>query len=354
MKHIYTFEEFLNEGVDLQLSSWNEQSGTLNKFRLESGVIRLRSVLNLSRERWTRSCSAFSDGELGFETARDREEAIAWIEKAFKSGKLKLKAYELNEAANESTLEISGNAYAMWNDKKVQRELRDIKIKIVGDMKGVMTLSGDKEELNKVRAIFGIKESVVNEASKFKSTKDFLDFLEEIDGMKENEIKKIMGKDYIDTPGNYKEEAKDYDNDIEEYMISNMGKKEFEKLLFWWGKNVQESVVNERSKSGVSRTDWSKWRTTQNGDILMSKRQGVLAVRVNDVLRPLYVDFNTKNAAIQMDKGFDSDSQFTDKIEPNAKDIADAWFSLNGGGLNTKSKADEFGKTAEEEIKKLN
>ena len=40
-------------------------------------------------------------------------------------------------------------------------------------------------------------------------------------------------------------ESKDYDNDIEEYMISNMGKGEFEKLLFWWGKNVQESIVNE-------------------------------------------------------------------------------------------------------------
>lgn len=69
----------------------------------------------------------------------------------------------LNEAANESTLEISGNAYAMWNDKKIQRELDPLKFKIVGDMKGVMTLSGDKEELNKVRVIFGIKESVVNE-----------------------------------------------------------------------------------------------------------------------------------------------------------------------------------------------
>ena len=79
-----------------------------------------------------------------------------------------LKTFEsfLNDAANESTLEISGNAYDMWNDKKVQRELQDIKIKIVGDMKGVMTLSGDKEELNKVRAIFGIKESVVKESYK--------------------------------------------------------------------------------------------------------------------------------------------------------------------------------------------
>ena len=116
-----------------------------------------------------------------------------------------------------------------------------------------------EEKLNAVGGLLKRIESgdlsesveITNEASKFKSTKDFLDFLEEIDGMKENEIRKIMGKDYIDTPGNYKEEAKDYDNDIEEYMISNMGKKEFEKLLFWWGKNVQESVVNEAIEFSV-------------------------------------------------------------------------------------------------------
>ena len=116
-----------------------------------------------------------------------------------------------------------------------------------------------EEKLNAVGGLLKRIESgdlsesveITNEASKFKSTKDFLDFLEEIDGMGEAEIKKIMGKDYIDTPGNYKEEAKDYDNDIEEYMISNMGKKEFEKLLFWWGKNVQESVVNEAIEFSV-------------------------------------------------------------------------------------------------------
>ena len=116
-----------------------------------------------------------------------------------------------------------------------------------------------EEKLNAVGGLLKRIESgdlsesleITNEASKFKSTKDFLDFLEEIDGMGEEKIRKIMGKDYIDTPGNYKEEAKDYDNDIEEYMISNMGEKEFKKLLFWWGKNVQESVVNEAIEFSV-------------------------------------------------------------------------------------------------------
>jgi hypothetical protein len=106
---------------------------------------------------------------------------------------------------------------------------------------------GDEEKETQVKSLkeLGIKESVVNEAAKFKNTKNFEDFLEEIDGMGESQIKKIMGKDYIDTPGGYRDEAEDYDNDIEEYMISNMGKSSFEELKTWWENNVAESVVNE-------------------------------------------------------------------------------------------------------------
>ena len=58
-------------------------------------------------------------------------------------------------------------------------------------------------------------------------------------------IKKIMGKDYIDTPGFYQDEKEDYDNDIIDFMTSNMGTKEFEKLKSWWENNVAESVVTE-------------------------------------------------------------------------------------------------------------
>lgn len=89
-----------------------------------------------------------------------------------------------------------------------------------------------------------IKESLeLNEGAKFKNTKDFEKFLEEIDGMPEYQIKKIMGKDYIDTPGFYSEEADEYDNDIIEFMISNMGTKEFEKLKDYWENNVAESRI---------------------------------------------------------------------------------------------------------------
>jgi len=87
-------------------------------------------------------------------------------------------------------------------------------------------------------------ESVVTEAKGFKNTTDFEKFLIEIDGMGEAQIKKIMGKDYIDTPGYYQDEKGDYD-DVEDFMRSNMGTKEFEKLESWWESNVAESVVTE-------------------------------------------------------------------------------------------------------------
>ncbi len=96
-----------------------------------------------------------------------------------------------------------------------------------------------------IKNIKKLDESVVNEGKGFKNTEDFEAFLEEIDGMPESAIKKIMGKDYIDTPGGYSDEAEDYDNDIIEYMISNMGRSEFEKLQDYWESNVAESVVTE-------------------------------------------------------------------------------------------------------------
>jgi hypothetical protein len=90
-----------------------------------------------------------------------------------------------------------------------------------------------------------VYESLVNEAKGFKNTKDFEDFLEEIDAMREYDIKKFMGNNYIDTPGGYRDEADDYYNDITKYMISNMGLTEFNKLKTYWENNVRESLVNE-------------------------------------------------------------------------------------------------------------
>jgi len=73
----------------------------------------------------------------------------------------------------------------------------------------------------------------------FKNTKDFEKFLEEIDGMGEFQIKKIMGKDYIDTPGFYSDEKDDYD-DVIDLMKSNMGKSDFEKLKKYWETKVSD------------------------------------------------------------------------------------------------------------------
>ncbi len=91
-----------------------------------------------------------------------------------------------------------------------------------------------------------IKEELIslNEAKGFKNTTDFEKFLIEIDGMGDSQIKKIMGKDYIDTPGFYQDEKEDYD-DVEDFMRSNMGDSEFEELESWWENNVAESVVTE-------------------------------------------------------------------------------------------------------------
>tara|TARA_R110000803_G_scaffold8697_2_gene27948 strand:+ start:144 stop:1832 length:1689 start_codon:yes stop_codon:yes gene_type:complete len=96
----------------------------------------------------------------------------------------------------------------------------------------------------------GYDESVITEAKGFKNTTDFEKFLIEIDGMPDLQIKKIMGKDYIDTPGFYQDEKGDYD-DVEDFMRSNMGTSEFEKLESWWENNVAESVITEGSMSDI-------------------------------------------------------------------------------------------------------
>jgi hypothetical protein len=103
----------------------------------------------------------------------------------------------------------------------------------------------NQRDLDKAKKILSGKVKSVNEAQFFKATGDFEEFLEEIDGMPESRIRRIMGNKYIDTPGGYRDEAEDYDNDIVEYMISNMGRKEFEKLKAYWETNIKESVVNE-------------------------------------------------------------------------------------------------------------
>lgn len=125
-----TYEEFINdinEAADLKLSTWEEPRGVMNRFRLGSEAIRLRSVLNLSRESWTRSCSAFDDGEIGFENAKDRKEAMEFIEKAFKTNKLKFWEYELNESTNKTQEMEKLKSFSEFVNESLNEKIMDTK-----------------------------------------------------------------------------------------------------------------------------------------------------------------------------------------------------------------------------------
>ena len=80
----------------------------------------------------------------------------------------------------------------------------------------------------------------MNKKPRFKNSKNFERFLEEIDAMSESAIREIMGAEYIDTPGSYRDEHKNY-NGIMDFMTMNMGSAELQRLKEWWTKNVQKS-----------------------------------------------------------------------------------------------------------------
>ena len=61
-------------------------------------------------------------------------------------------------------------------------------------------------------------------------------FLTRIDKLPEAEIKHIMGSEYIDTPGFYQKEKKDY-SDIQQFMLHNMSTSNFESLEQWYWDN---------------------------------------------------------------------------------------------------------------------
>ena len=208
----------------LGLSTSNYPASQSSRYRIESSVINLRKVADLSKESWKKYSRAFSDDEIGFEKASDRKEALDSIQKSFNNGQNDIREFGLYESVvnetgfkksdikktidfinkeigidpgyaligdeddieefdrlwdreqyedafdfltvatnmeistlddvknaikesvvNEETLSISGHAYNIWNDKKIQRELNPLKFEIVGQTNGVMTLSGDKK-----------------------------------------------------------------------------------------------------------------------------------------------------------------------------------------------------------------
>ena len=84
-----------------------------------------------------------------------------------------------------SNLKISGPAYDLWNDREVQRKLRGVKIRIVGDVDGVLTVRGHDDELQKVKDIdLCCIESVVTEKFVKEFDKAVLDAETEADVLK--------------------------------------------------------------------------------------------------------------------------------------------------------------------------
>ena len=98
------YESVTNESkLNLGLSTNNYPAGTIGRYRIESTVINLRKVANLSKDSWSKYSRAFTDSEIGFEKSSDRKEALAAIQKSFDNGQNDIREFELNESlVNES------------------------------------------------------------------------------------------------------------------------------------------------------------------------------------------------------------------------------------------------------------
>ena len=104
--------KFIKESVTneanlvLGLSTNNYPAGTIGRYRIESTVINLRKVANLSKDSWSKYSRAFTDTEIGFEKSSDRKEALAAIQKSFDSGKNDIREFGINESVNERNITI--------------------------------------------------------------------------------------------------------------------------------------------------------------------------------------------------------------------------------------------------------
>lgn len=99
MRELPSFENFINEAnLKLGLSTNEYPSGTVARYRIESDVINLRKVVNLSKEPWAKYARSFTDSEIGFESGSDRRTAMAAIQKSFDSGKNDVREFALNES----------------------------------------------------------------------------------------------------------------------------------------------------------------------------------------------------------------------------------------------------------------
>lgn len=98
------------------LSTNEYPAGSVARYRLESNVINLRKVANLSNEPWSKNARAFDDNELGFESASDRKTAMTAIKKSFDNGSNDIREYILENVLNEATfLKVSFNSHIDHN-----------------------------------------------------------------------------------------------------------------------------------------------------------------------------------------------------------------------------------------------
>jgi len=72
-----------------------------------------------------------------------------------------------------------------------------------------------------------------------KSYEEFGVFLIQLERMPESAIRRIMGDEYIDTPGCYDREKQFYDTVID-FMIANLGEDGYERLEVWYMKNPRK------------------------------------------------------------------------------------------------------------------
>lgn len=254
----------------------------------------------------------YSDGVRAAKKFKSEKDAMSFTKEKIASGKCKEIAIYKDGAGFHSTADTEA-VVAWWGD---------------GSYLDNVSKKDSKLAAKK------IDESVVTEATKFKSTKNFIDFCEEIEGMPEAAIKKIMGKEYIDTPGGWADEKDDYD-DIEDYMISNMGRKGFEELQDWWEANVAESVVTEAKAKGL---DWvigelgDKPRCYDVADFVYTNYDKVTGLRKS--MRNDEMDFPEEIMDVVDHYGLDID-EFTDCYGMAAESlkVTEGVVSIKGGRI---------------------
>ena len=160
------------------------------------------------------------------------------------------------DAQNESVvvegkLKISGPAYDFWDDRDVQRKLKGVKIKIVGDIGGVLTISGADDEIQKVKDILGLNESVVSEAVS-RATKIYQIATPAPKAMLVEELEDLFGDDYRHIVTEF-----DDDERYESVLVFNLTPRDIKRIqeeiadvLIWEysikkGKEISESAMIE-------------------------------------------------------------------------------------------------------------